>query len=749
MTSTSKATAATVLTQTQFVDGAAYEIDAADFTVPFGQAQTEIDEARSSVSVSAGDTHVKTLDDALTAGTGITITKTNTGADEELVIAANGSAITGINAANVGSGVLVHERGGLEADVSAYSGLVKITGGATSQATAGTDYVTPTGSETLTNKTLTTPTVGSFTNAQHNHTNAAGGGQITVAAINSGAATSGYVATANGSGGVSWSASGGGGAAPIDITVTAGEALAERDIVFVDATAGTAKEIDVDASTPLVGVIRGIVNKAGGIANGATGTVRISGEVTGFTGLTAWAPVYASTTAGGYTQTKPSPSDGGAQVAVVTIGFATSTTAVMVDPKPATYLKRATTANDGTLTIVHHSDPQGRERRAAAYVGVSSTGVATSYASSNQDSSAQLRGQTAAGGTTTITESGGAAGIGTISSITRWAAQSFQIGAGPLSQFTVTLGANVGSPTGTIIWEIQSNSGSLPSGTVLSTGTFTPSPSSTNTITVSGGASLSAATQYWLVLKPTSPTGTDNYWAWQSSSSTGSYGNGNGATANNSTWTANVLDYQCSITTATLVAKDKIGQSFQIGSTATIDKVRLWLKKTGSPTGTLTCRIETNSGSNPSGTLANANATVTAAESGLSTSYGWIEFDFGTNFSLTGATTYWIVLSTDRTASGTNYVEWGADGSSPSYASGEMRSEASAAWSAESKDAVFEVYQQTTAIDEPCAVGRWSGGTRDVGVRYDDGSGSNANTNTTFKNTSGGSLDLTVAVEVA
>jgi len=50
-----------------------------------------------------------------------------------------------------------------------------------------------TGTETLTNKTLTsptingatltTPTIASFTNAQHNHTNAAGGGQITDAAL--------------------------------------------------------------------------------------------------------------------------------------------------------------------------------------------------------------------------------------------------------------------------------------------------------------------------------------------------------------------------------------------------------------------------------------------------------------------------------------------------------------------------------------------------------------------------------------
>ena len=49
-----------------------------------------------------------------------------------------------------------------------------------------------TSSQTLTNKTLTTPTIASFTNATHNHSNAAGGGQITL-----GTGTTGnYVATA-------------------------------------------------------------------------------------------------------------------------------------------------------------------------------------------------------------------------------------------------------------------------------------------------------------------------------------------------------------------------------------------------------------------------------------------------------------------------------------------------------------------------------------------------------------------------
>ena len=49
-----------------------------------------------------------------------------------------------INADKIGAGTLLHERGGLEADISAYAGLIKITGGTTSQAVAGTDYAAAT-----------------------------------------------------------------------------------------------------------------------------------------------------------------------------------------------------------------------------------------------------------------------------------------------------------------------------------------------------------------------------------------------------------------------------------------------------------------------------------------------------------------------------------------------------------------------------------------------------------------------------
>ena len=59
--------------------------------------------------------------------------------------------------------------------------------------TALTPYSTLVGVETLTNKTLTTPAIGSFVNANHTHLTAAGGGTLTTAAIASGTFANSFV----------------------------------------------------------------------------------------------------------------------------------------------------------------------------------------------------------------------------------------------------------------------------------------------------------------------------------------------------------------------------------------------------------------------------------------------------------------------------------------------------------------------------------------------------------------------------
>lgn len=726
MTSTAKTTAATDITQSQFVDGEAYEIDASDFTTPFTETEANIDEARETVSVSANDTHVKHLVDAIAAGAGITVTETNNGADESLTIAVNGAAITGINAGNIASGTVAHERGGLEADVSAYSGLLKISAGSTSQAVAGTDYITPSGSESLSNKTL-------------GNTNS-----IDLGALDAGGASSGNALLWSGT---AWApgAAGGGGAQPIDVTVTAGEALSERDVVFVDAAAGTAKKIDIDVSTPLVGFLRGIVNQSGGISNGATGTVRILGEVSGFSGLTAWGTVYASATAGGHTQTKPSPGAGGAQVAVVPVGVATSSTKIMVmNGLNVKYLKRATLANDSTLTITHHSDTAGRERNVSAYVAGSTSSPAVSYDSANRDSDVGLKQLVAVGTAEETGASTASAFVGNNSGNERRVAQSFTLGTGGiLSQIRVTFKASVGSPNQALAWEIRSGT---ETGTLIDSGTFTPVASSQNVINVTNGATLASGTTYYLLLRPDNfaSFGTNQYYDWSNLFS----GTGTQRTYSGSSWST-TAGYRTVFGVDVAAQPDsQLAQSFQVTGTTSVSSVRLWLKKVGSPTGNLTVKIQTNSAGSPSGTTVTNGTSATVAASTLATSYGWIEFAFSTNPSLTGSTTYWLVLETTDSNSASHYVQWGADGSSPGYASGEMKSYDGSVWNAESKDACFEVYEPSTSFDEVAVVGRWSGGTRDVGVRFDDGSGSNGNTQTTFKNVSGSTLDVTCVVEL-
>ena len=135
------------------------------------------------------------------SGTQTLSNKTIDTASNTITVAAN----------DVASGTIAHERGGLEADVSAYSGLVKITGGATS---AVDDP----------NATVTTK------------------GDLLVRGASAiqrlGVGSDGKVLTANAlaSGGVEWSASGGS-----TITVQASEAITEGDPVILYDDAGTAK----------------------------------------------------------------------------------------------------------------------------------------------------------------------------------------------------------------------------------------------------------------------------------------------------------------------------------------------------------------------------------------------------------------------------------------------------------------------------------------------------------------------------
>jgi hypothetical protein len=172
--------------------------------------------------------------------------------------------------------------------------------------------------------------------------------------------------------------------ANIDITVTAGETLSERDAVFILASNGQAYKLDADATaTVKCSAIRGIVVQSGGIASAASGSIRVMGAVTGYAGLTTGSLVYASTTAGGLTQTKPTLTAGGGQRVIAPLGYADSTTSIHVQPLRTLYAKRESLATNAQTSIEHHIDTAQETRRAWALTYPTSTITQASTNASN------------------------------------------------------------------------------------------------------------------------------------------------------------------------------------------------------------------------------------------------------------------------------------------------------------------------------------------------------------------------------
>lgn len=163
-------------------------------------------------------------------------------------------------------------------------------------------------------------------------------------------------------------------------------------------------------------------------------------------------------------------------------------------------------------------------------------------------------------------------------------------------------------------------------------------------------------------------------------------------------------------------------QGFQLATTTTVKGIEVYLKKSTGTPGDITVRIETNSTDKPSGTLANAAATATIP-SFSDTSYGWIEVEFDSSFSLSASTTYHLVLKT-AAASNDNYYHWAADGSSPTYSSGDMSAstDGGSTWAAvTAADAYFRIKGLETEVN--CMLVTSIGGTQKlyIGTGAQDG----------------------------
>jgi hypothetical protein len=549
--------------------------------------------------------------------------------------------------------------------------------------------------------------------------------------------TNGHVPMANGVGGWSWAAPGGGGAAPVDVTGVAGEALALRDYVYLDETSSTWFKVDTDATPVKCGRFRGIVN-VGAISSAASGSIRMIGEVAGFSSLTPGLPVYASTTAGGITQTKPTPTLGGSQIGIAEIGVAVSATNILVYPSrgiPVQYMLRASLANNATLTIQHHSDAMGHSRRPYAYTGSSEAGILlTTYSSSNQDANKNLKNRTIA--TYTVDQCTGGTPIGNMTSAGGLAAafdNNAGVGAGRTAvsgQIGYDFGVGI---TKSIRRYTVTEISTQPETSAPSAWTLEYSSDNSNWTIADTRAGQTGWTNGQVRTFDVSVAAAARYWRLN-------------VTNNNGAASLFIGEIEMMEVATYTNGPQQLEQSFQIAA-ASVSSIRLWLRKVGSPAGNLTAKIWTDSGGNPNAVVTNGTSDTVVAST-LSSSYGFIEFIFATPASLSASTTYWVTLETTDSYSEFDYVQWGVDGSAPAYASGEFKSFNGTSHSAESADGVFEVYGIGTTFNELAVIGRWSGGTRDIAVRYDDGSGADSSVKTTCKNVTGVTQDVTLVVEI-
>ena len=91
---------------------------------------------------------------------------------------------------------------------------------------------------------------------------------------------------------------------------------------------------------------------------------------------------------------------------------------------------------------------------------------------------------------------------------------------------------------------------------------------------------------------------------------------------------------------------DRRGDDFTPTFDRTVGNVTYSLKKTGTPTGNVRCRIETDDSGSPSGTIVSTSTTLLDMST-VTGSYVSYQFDFPATAKLTAATKYWFILDYD------------------------------------------------------------------------------------------------------
>lgn len=111
----------------------------------------------------------------------------------------------------------------------------------------------------------------------------------------------------------------------LNVSATAGETIADREIVYLNSSDSKWYKADADTAAHVYNTFLGVAMGAGTNNNAITNGVTIKGRVTGFTGLTANSTYYVSNTAGGISSTAGTYSR--------PIGVAVSSSVIYFDPQ--------------------------------------------------------------------------------------------------------------------------------------------------------------------------------------------------------------------------------------------------------------------------------------------------------------------------------------------------------------------------------------------------------------------------------
>lgn len=144
--------------------------------------------------------------------------------------------------------------------------------------------------------------------------------------------------------------------------------------------------------------------------------------------------------------------------------------------------------------------------------------------------------------------SGSSSILGDTGGVERELGQTFRApGTGVVSAFKVTFGANAGSPSGVVTWKIAADYLGLP-GFVLASGTFTPTASADNTITLASGPTLTINGTYWIYFSAADQSTNVNWTMVTATTSTYADGTRYISADREVTWTVQASDQQLWLT---------------------------------------------------------------------------------------------------------------------------------------------------------------------------------------------------------